>query len=330
VTWFVHATGSSLGCLLMVACAAAAPPAPRSAPDSAARTPAGVEQAAEGGAAPSAEPPLPEGKYRIVWTRPDRVGARARVKHVTRDVRETRIVRGKRMVDRQSYARRVTLEAVAETLAVGADGRATKRRYQIEKVEADTAKRPRVIVPAGTEIVVTRAAGKRGTLHASSLALSEEDQRALEAVLPTTLGTTTEQQVFGSHQPRAIGDSWPIDGELARTMLDESGIRPSGAPRGVSRVLEKRAVGGEECLLILASLELDRFTPAEADPDAQLERASLRMRATSALPLDLRRPARTQTIAIEMQMVFSTDKGGDKLLIHVDSQREVTIDVQPL
>ena len=278
----------------------------------------------------SNEEPVPEGKFRIALVRTARVGDTVRLRHVTRDLRDTRVTKAGRLVDRKSYARRVTLEAIVETLAVAADGRATKRRYRVQRLEADTQKAPRVIVPKGTEIVITQAPGKQGVLSASGLNLSKEDQQALDAVLPTSMSETTEQQVFGSREPRAIGESWAVDVERARAMLDETGIRPRRPPRGSTRVLEQRDVGGEPCLMVLARMELDGFALAEMEPDARIEQSSLRMRATTALPLDLARPPREQSVSIETQITLLTEKGADKLRIEIDSKREYETAIEPL
>lgn len=328
----MHRSGAAFLLMLGVAGCGAAPGQEADEPEPSASQPAPEPHA--GSASDPVEPvtdePLPPGMHRILLTRPDRVGARARIRRVTTDVRTTRTSKNGGPPKTETVRRRVELDAVTEIRAVDDNRRATEIRYLIDRVEAAGPKGLRPILPPRSELVVLRKAGTPGELRIESKPLDDASLQALKSVIPTSLGANTEQHVFGTTEPRKIGDSWPIDADRARDGIAEVGIRSPGKARGTTRVVEQRQEGGEDCLFVLGQLELDRFELPDMPPGARTERSRLAMRFSGAYPLDLARPVRRQNISIDMQLRVVVRDGGQQLNIAIDSVRETDGRIDPL
>jgi hypothetical protein len=325
--------GGAAFLLMLGAIGCGAAPGPEAAKPEPAPSAPGPEPGA-GAASEPAEPvtegPLPPGTHRILLTRPDRVGARARVRRVTSDVRTTRTSKNGGPPKTETVRRRVELDAVTEIRAVDDNRRATEIRYVIDRLEAAGPKGLRPILPPKSELVVLRKAGTPGELRIESQPLDEASLQALKSVIPTTLGVNTEQHVFGTTEPRKIGDSWPVDADRARDGIAEVGIRSPGKARGTTRVVEQRQEGGEDCLFVLGQLELDRFELPDMPQGARTERSRLAMRFSGAYPLDLARPVRRQNISISMQLRVVVRESGQQLNLSIDSVRETDSRIDPL
>lgn len=217
--------------------------------------------------APAASTTTPgtSAQYSIVLHRPLRAGEEFRVVVDAKQKIEGVAVTS---IDNRESSRdigndvEVSLAGVVTIREVDADGRAVSALMDVERFTAAAKSEP--LVPPGTKIDFVRGRGQF-----SAMVNGEPRPDLLELLrLAFPLqrpGSPLGDQLFGSQEPRAIGDSWAFSKNNVAQNLLEDGYRVSETDlSGDTRLTGKTTVNGIECLELSSTVHADQAAMSEA------------------------------------------------------------------
>jgi hypothetical protein len=203
-------------------------------------------------------------QYEIVLHRPLKVGDRF---HVVVDAREaidgaqtSSTVEGAAVTN---IAKNLQL-ALVGTLTireVDGEGRADSAVLEVEQFN-DTATGA-TLLPAGAKIDAIRGAGE------FSLMVNDEPRpdllRPLRLAFPLHRpGSPLGDELFGSKDPKQIGDTWAFSKSMvAKSLVEDGYVVRETALTGDTRLLGTTTVGGTECLELAAKLHSDQATTSD-------------------------------------------------------------------
>ncbi len=120
---------------------------------------------------------------------------------------------------------RVALEAVSEVLALNEVSKPTRLRYTVERFEATAGQEQTASLEPGTVVEVSLAEESSATtITVAGVAVSEPVRKALEAVINLTVSQQTDDSVFGTARPRAVGAMWAANIEPLRQQMGEGAL----------------------------------------------------------------------------------------------------------
>jgi hypothetical protein len=151
-------------------------------------------------------PASANGKYPIALRRELEPGKsyHLRVKDESTEHMVTR-VRGQ--VNEETKTTVLSFVGAQQALAAGRD---QPTDYVVEQLTRTQNGTESVLLPAGAKIAC-RADGKHWQYTVDGQLASEELANALKTLLGDSIGGPTDDEIFGTNQPRAIGESWPVD-----------------------------------------------------------------------------------------------------------------------
>jgi hypothetical protein len=160
--------------------------------------------------------------YTVKLHRPARVGMRRREAHVgeSNERRQSTVNGAETTVDERRT--RVEFNALSEVLAVNSVFKPTRLRYTVERFEATAGQEQTASLEAGTVVEVSLAEESAATtITVAGVAVSEPVRKAFDAVISLTVSLETDDSVFGTAQPRAIGATWAASVEPLRQRMGE-------------------------------------------------------------------------------------------------------------
>jgi len=262
-------------------------------------------------------------RYRIVLERPSIVGRKEKLTITAtseRAVRRTDVATGSEGAPEVS--RTVTsFEGLAAPRALDERGRVVAVDYLVGRFTEDAGRGPVVVLPPGKGISVRRARGPGSAeiVVSGDGLLAPETRAAIEAVLETTTSHGSDDDLFGTPIPQAIGATWSVNGAALQRELAEAAIVP-GAALGSVRLLAQRDYGTTPCLDIAMEATASGWRP----PDVlAVERSETRFRSRGLYPLylDALPPFHESHTSSE---VVARDASGRVRIAIAISQRKVT------
>lgn len=284
--------------------------------------------AAAGGAEVVAE--VPAGKFRIDLFRPAVVGEKARLTRTVTDLTQQRIMKDGKLVKNESMRQHVELDAVAETLAVTADERPLRTRYTVKRFEARIGQGMTPMLPPGAVLTVKRGSDAEQSVTSSTGALDKQQMAAIKLVISLRESRAGDQEIFGTTAPRAIGDSWPIDGARGKQSLEEEGIATLRSMSGNTTLVGRREVGGLDCLEILGRMEADIAHLPGLPADTKVVRGKLRARLTGLFPIDEKALPPLKSTSMTFDVVTRTTSPQGVVELHLQTQRDGEARLQAL
>jgi hypothetical protein len=203
-------------------------------------------------------------QYQIVVHRPLVAGARFRV--VVDAAEKIEGVATSTSADQASshdinHDVHLSLTGIVTVREVDKDGRATSATLDVERFTAAPAGAE--LVPTGTRLDFVRGQGDfsvmvNGTPRADLL-------KQLRLAFPLQRpGSPLGDALFGSKQPRQIGDTWAVSKSMvAQSMLDDGYKVSETSLSGDTRLQGTSSVGGVECLELLAKVHADQASVSE-------------------------------------------------------------------
>lgn len=184
--------------------------------------------------------------------RPERVGDRValRGEGTLRGTVEVRVDGA--VVEQKEETLEVSLEGVATVQEVDGRAMATRTAFLVERSSGGQGSERHEILPAGTTVVAESVGGK-SSFTVGGAPVAPDASQALGLVLSThEPGRPNDDDVFGTREPRRVGESWPIDARTAAEDLAKSVGGSAGDLRvnGATTLLGTRTESGEACLEI--------------------------------------------------------------------------------
>jgi hypothetical protein len=183
----------------------------------------------------------------------------------------------------------VHLDGVAQILGVDRRGVCNEMAVTVNECVARTGKEKKTVVKPGRVIVVE--AGKwKPRLTAASGTLTIEDDVLLRSVLPLPRAEdVTDDDVYGSAKPQAVGESWSIrPDQLVRSWAAAGYKLKAQNVSGNVRVKSAETVDGVECVRVAGRAKIEHFLPPGLDiPDRlPIDDATCETKFTRLLPVD--------------------------------------------
>ncbi|HKO53249.1 MAG TPA: hypothetical protein VJV79_36315 [Polyangiaceae bacterium] len=261
-----------------------------------------------GGAGSSAASPSAQAgdKYPIVLHRDLEPGKtyRLRVEDESTEHSVTSIA-GK-VVDEKNTTTLFSLVGSHKTLSAG---RYQPGEYVIEELTRTTNGDKTALLPTGSK-VSENLVGKQWQYTVAGKPVSEQATKALHALLQDTEGASSDDDIFGSKLPRAIGESWPVDVHHLPPLDESIVVNPEGAS-GSTRLVALRKLDGVDCLELRGELSVPSMTLKDLPEGAKLLSGGVSGNFVGMAPVDtnLPSPSVTRTIDVKLKMEVPSPRG---------------------
>ncbi len=319
----------ALGCVLLLACGPK-PAAENASSGSRSRAASGTNEVPESSEERSAEiaadePPVaavPDGKFRIVLFRKATVGERVHLSRTVSDLTSQRVIQNGKVVKNQTLRQHVEFEAVTEVLSVTAKGRPSRTRYTIKRFAARMGRGMKPVFKPGTVLTAQRGSKAERAITSSSGPLSKEQLAAAKLVISLRKSRANDQEIFGTSEPRAIGESWPINSKRGKQSMEEEGIAKLRSLNGKTTLVAERQVEGVPCLEVLGRMEADIEHLPGLPKDTKVVRGKLRARLTGLFPIDPKLLPPKKTSSMTFDVVSRTTSSKGMVELHLSTQRD--------
>ena len=191
---------------------------------------------------------------------------------------------GERVLGKEDYG--VEFQGRAEILAVDGKGRPIRIAFTVERFTKAEGGNVVELLKPGSVIVAD------GSLKVPlSLKEGEMGEAARQAfgVLhsPHKPGDLTDDEVFGTTEPKSIGDSWPMNSKLASEDLGKTGPQiPPERLLGTTTLAGKEKFGDADCLSVRAELKADGLTMKDPPPGFTMDRGSMEAGFRGCFPIN--------------------------------------------
>ncbi len=269
---------------------------------------------------------------RILLFRPHAVGdrnegtLRARSQTVTRVTVDGEVV--------SSDVERLDITLVAEMVVQEVNGRGKPTRTEYTVRRCTTAgEPPRELLPPGAVFVVTAAEPPAdGSITLVDGELSEDQRKRLDLVVSTHASTVTDDDIFGTAEPRGVGDSWAIDSSVAAQDLSRIATLSftSDELSGATTFRGTEEVEGVSCQIVEAAMHGEGFEITGLPDGAVVQDASLDLELSADLPVDTTMPRLRSAKHMHMQMTVDIPtEDGRTAVTTVDNENVSTQEMQP-
>jgi hypothetical protein len=212
----------------------------------------------------SATTPSATPQYQIVLNRPLTAGAKFRVQVEAREQIEgveSHSSADHAAVHNSNEDIQLSLVGRVTVREVDQDGRATSALLEVESFSASPT--GTAIVPPGTPLDFVRGEGDYSVMVNGSPRPDLMKQLRLAFPLQRP-GSALGDALFGTKDPKQVGDTWPFSKSLvAKSMLDDGYKVRETELAGETRLTGVTSVGGVECLELSAKLNADQATIGE-------------------------------------------------------------------
>lgn len=197
--------------------------------------------------------PTSRERHVVRFERPRTVGARYRIEASgEKTLRMEQRGAAAPVRDERTVVRMVAVERI---LTVNAIGEAINSEFTVESLEVDRAGTTVNALARGTVFLLERATTPdtqaRITVGGAPVAADIAD--ALAVVVSRKVSGVSDDEVFGSANPRRVGERWPINADVAQRELAANGLTDVRL-RGEVRTVELTTVDSLPCLVITASM----------------------------------------------------------------------------
>jgi hypothetical protein len=259
--------------------------------------------------------------YAILLTRPEKVGDRYRIDARGKSRQQQRISLGGKAAGNEDKQLEVHLVALATVLAVDEKLEASRVEYRVESCrQSSSGKTEEVVVPPGTKVLVESRNGET-TFTVAGRPVPPEVEEALKVVISVhSSDSPTDDEVFGTHERKRVGDKWGIHAADAAQNLSRSGLHVSAEDlKGSVRLDGLRRLDAIQALEISAHLRADKIS-IDAPQGMRIESGLLEADLSGFVPLDTKSRER---LSDKMQMRMSVRVGGQK----PETGEKVTLEV---
>jgi hypothetical protein len=232
--------------------------------------------------------------YEIRLHRPQVAGQKYHLSASARSAR-TQVVRSDDKIlknDEEKFS--VECECVVTVLAVDGKGKPSKLSLQIEKLTRTDDSGVKELVSQGGTVTVSMQDDNEVSEMAGHR-LSVPAQEAITVILPLSPNTPTDDELYGTDQPKKPGDRWPANTDLMAKVLLRHAASTSKEDLSGTVAFEKVVnVGKTPCLQISGSVDCSQYIPFVSS-DVKVEKGFLKIGFSEKLPVAASMPARETT-----------------------------------
>lgn len=221
-------------------------------------------------------------KYDVRLCPPDHAGHRYLVSAKGESLQQ--MSAGGRVLKKENY--RVEFEGLAEILTVDGKGEAIRIAFTVEQfIKTEDGEAIELLKP-GSVILADGSLKEPISLKDGEIGAAARKAFGLVHA-PHKPGDVTDDDVFGTKEPKSIGESWPMNSRLASENLKDASFEI--APEFLQGRLElaaKDKIGDTDCLSLRGELKADSFAMKELPPGFTVDRGAMRAAFRGCFPLN--------------------------------------------
>lgn len=247
--------------------------------------------------------------YAIVLTRPEKVGDRYRIDARGKSRQQQRISLGGKAAGNEDKQLEVHLVALATVLAVDQKLEASRVEYRIESCRQSSSGKTEEVLPPGTKVLAESRDGET-RFTVAGRPVPPEVEEALKVVISVhSSDSPTDDEVFGTHERKRVGDKWGIHAADAAQNLSRSGLHVSADDlKGTVRLDGLRTLDAIQALEISAHIRADKMS-IDTPQGMRIESGLLEADLSGFVPVDTKSRER---LSDKMQMRMTVRVGGQK------------------
>jgi len=269
-----------------------------------------------------------ERKYEIKLTRPMKVGAVYRLSGDGAVRKDMTVQSGDEILQRVKEERRFALDASVKVLEVDKHGEETKVSMTINKCVQVKEEGESELLAKGT-VVVGRAEGLREVFEVEGRPVTPDAGEALDLLISLSTGGATDDEVFGTRNPRSVGESWGINAAAAAKDARRNGILITEEEIKGRMTLEKAVkVGDTECLQIRGTLTVAKVPVPGLPPGMKVRKGEVRVVVSGLFPVDTSLPRRTSDMEQTVHVTTEGQAGPEQPVTTVDAVMKRTSNVR--
>ena len=231
---------------------------------------------------------------------------------------------GKVVTDETEFSAEFGVDGTA--LELGPDGSLVKEALTINNCLVKRDGTSKQLFPKGALVVAAVEDGQK-VFRVNGKPVDKEAEKVLDMmglISSVSSSQVSGDDIFGTGEPKAVGDSWNINSAAAVKSLQEGKITASQQGTKGTVTIEKRLrVGTEECLLISSTLDVDLIAGQMAG--LKIDSGGMHARFAGAYPLDISHPAVERSLEISMRMTAKAKPDPSGPEIQVDVKKEVKV-----
>lgn len=264
----------------------------------------GGSAAGPGKAAVASAPEQAGRKYQILLKRQDEPGKQYPTQATDSTISKMVATRQGKLLKEEQERNVLSFSGTRKALAAGVN---QPMEYVVQLLSFESDGQKKSLLPAGTKVLRTPVAQQWG-YESDGQPVSEEVGVAFSSLFGSVIKATTDDDVFGTKEPRAVGESWSID--LSKLADEELAFEPDGAS-GTTRLVAVRNVGGIECLEIEAELSIPKARLKDAPEGAKMLATKLEGRFYGSFPTDTKLPVLQSGMVmdIDFKMEVPSEQG---------------------
>ncbi len=216
---------------------------------------------------------------------------------------------GDRIVKREEESRDVDLKAAVSVLQIDTTGEPVDLQLTVESLMVETPAGRRELLAGGR--IVTLSRGKERVSYVTSEPLPPGAEKALDDIVSPHASPVTDDEIFGTREPQALGAIWPVNAALAAGELRDLHVQPDDI-HGQTRLVGLAQAQGHTCLDLTGEFFVSPVHPPDRDGgDAPGPRSEYEARVThrGLFPVDPAVPALDTTVTIELDVRVTTPLG---------------------
>lgn len=183
----------------------------------------------------------------------------------------------------------VRFDAVVQILGLDKNGECMEMAATVEECTARTGREKKTVVKPGRVILVEAGKWKPKLTPTTGTLTIDEDVLLRSVLFVPRADDTTDDDVFGSAKPQAVGASWSIRTDQFVRSWAAAGYRlQAHNVSGNVKVKSAEVVDGSECVRVAGRATIENFLPPALDiPDGlPIGHATCEVKFTKLLPID--------------------------------------------
>ena len=237
------------------------------------------------------------------------------------------------VASREGKRLEVLLVASVVVREVSSGGKSTRSEYTVEQCTTG-GEAPEEVLPPGSVVVVTAVEGPGdGTITLVGGELTDDQRERIDLVVSTHISPIGDDDVFGSDEARAVGETWQVDSGIAARSLSKIESMQFAADHitGSTTFSSLEEVDGVPCQRLHAALQAEDFVITGLPEGSVTQSANVSMRMSASLPVDPSMPRLRSEERMTMRMVVQIPtEDGRTALMTADHRQFSTREIRPL
>jgi len=274
-----------------------------------------------------AEAPADGTKYELRLARPSKVGDTFHIDATGATKSSTLLTVGDKEKEPVAELYGISLTGTIKVLEVSKSGAETRLMLKVDTCMATVNKQNLPLLPAGTELVARWDKDKRKTVfELGDKPLPDDVGELLDLVVNTSdPESASDDEIFGTKEKRAVGDTWPINADAAAKELGRIGLKVKPEDLyGESTIAEQTRSGEVPSLVVKTEFKARSLTSDDkADRKVAIRSGSLRIETSVTLPVDPALPPSksSMTMTLTRELVGTNDAGEEVRAVESSERR---------